>query len=293
MGQLEGKTAVVTGGSTGIGLATARRFAEEGATVYLTGRRKDVLDDAVTSIGRGAVGVPGDVSQPGDLDRLYETIAGDGRGVDVLFANAGVGEAAALAQVTEAHLDHLLGVNVKGTVFTVQKALPLLSDHASVILSASCWTGEGIEGFGVYSASKAALRSFARTWANELKGRGIRVNAVSAGTTDTPGLDGAPGRGRRTGESGQGRPGLADSLGAHRYCRRGGQRRPVPGLLAEQFRQCRGVVRGRGNHADLMSDAGVQDFRVSRGVTPNAFRYAVANEEWLAKPQAYATWAIE
>ncbi len=191
MGQLEGKTAVVTGGSTGIGLATARRFAEEGATVYLTGRRKDVLEDAVTSIGRGAVGVPGDVSQPGDLDRLYETIAGDGRGVDVLFANAGVGVPAALAQVTEAHLDHLLGVNIKGTVFTVQKALPLLSDHASVILSASCWTGEGIEGFGVYSASKAALRSFARTWANELKGRGIRVNAVSAGTTDTPGLDGA------------------------------------------------------------------------------------------------------
>jgi NAD(P)-dependent dehydrogenase (short-subunit alcohol dehydrogenase family) len=193
VGQLEGKTAVVTGGSTGIGFATARRFAAEGAVVYLTGRRKEELEAAVTSIGRGAVGVCGDVARPADLDRLYATIAGDGRRVDVLFANAGVGEAAPLAEVTEAHLDHMLGVNVKGTVFTVQKALPLMNDHGSVILSASCWTVEGTEGFGVYSATKTALRSFARTWANELKGRGIRVNAVSPGTTDTPGLDGAIG----------------------------------------------------------------------------------------------------
>jgi NAD(P)-dependent dehydrogenase (short-subunit alcohol dehydrogenase family) len=193
VGQLDGKTAVVTGGSTGIGLATARRFAEEGATVYVFARRKEELDAAVTSIGRGSVGVRGDVAEPEDLDRLYATIAGDGRRVDVLFANAGVGEAAPLAQITQTHLDFLLGVNVKGTVYTVQKALPLLTEHASVVLSASCWSIEGPEGFGVYSATKAALRSFTRTWANELKDRSIRVNAVSAGTTDTPGLNEAMG----------------------------------------------------------------------------------------------------
>jgi len=193
MGQLDSKTAVVTGGSTGIGLAAARRFAEEGAHVYLTGRRQEVLDAAVASIGRGATGVRGDVASPDDVDRLYERIAADDRRVDVLYANAGVGEAAPLAQVTEEHLDLLLGVNVKGTVFTVQKALPLMNDHASVILSASIWTVEGPEGFGVYTATKAAARSFARTWANELKGRGIRVNAISPGTIDTPGLDGAIG----------------------------------------------------------------------------------------------------
>lgn len=193
MGLLEGKTAVVTGASTGIGFAAARRFAAEGARVYLTGRRKAELDAAVTSLGQGAVGVRGDVSLPADLDQLYATIAGDGRRVDVLFANAGVGDPAPLAQVTEEHLDHILGVNIKGAVFTVQKALPLMNDHASVILSGSTWTVEGPEGFGVYSATKSAVRSFARTWANELKGRGIRVNAVSPGTIETPGLNEAVG----------------------------------------------------------------------------------------------------
>jgi NAD(P)-dependent dehydrogenase (short-subunit alcohol dehydrogenase family) len=191
VGLLEGKTAVVTGGSTGIGFAAARRFAAEGARVYLTGRRKEELDAAVTSLGQGVVGVRGDVSRPDDLDQLYATIAGDGRRVDVLFANAGVGEARPLAEVTEEHLDLLLGVHIKGAVFTVQKALPLMNDHASVILAGSIWTVEGPEGFGVYSATKAAIRSFARTWANELKGRGIRVNAVSPGTIETPGLNGA------------------------------------------------------------------------------------------------------
>ena len=196
MGLLEGKTAVVTGGSTGIGFAAARRFAAEGATVYLTGRRKEELDAAVTTLGPAVVGVRGDVSRPADLDTLYATIAGDGRRVDVLFANAGVGEPAPLAQITEDHLDHLLGVNIKGAVFTVQKALPLMNDHASVILAGSIWTVEGPEGFGVYSATKAAIRSFARTWANELKGRGIRVNAVSPGTIETPGLNKAIGGAR-------------------------------------------------------------------------------------------------
>jgi len=202
MGQLEGKTAVVTGGSSGIGLATARRFADEGAHVYLTGRRQELVDAAADSIGKNATGVHGDVAKSADMDRLYEQIAADGRGIDVLFANAGVAEAAPLAQITEEHLDLLLGVNVKGTVFSVQKALPLMNDHASVILMASIWTVEGPEGFGLYSATKAAARSFARTWANELKGRGIRVNALSPGTTDTPGLDGAIG-GADTEQGGQ------------------------------------------------------------------------------------------
>jgi NAD(P)-dependent dehydrogenase (short-subunit alcohol dehydrogenase family) len=193
MGQLEGKTAVVTGGSTGLGFASARRLAQEGAVVYLTGRRQKELDAAVAAIGRGAIAVQGDVARPADLDRLYEQISRDGRRVDVLFANAGVGQPAPLGQVTEDHLDYILGVNVKGAVFTVQKALPVLNDHASVILSGSIWTVEGPEGFGVYSATKAATRSFARTWANELKGRGIRVNAISPGTIDTPGLDAAIG----------------------------------------------------------------------------------------------------
>jgi len=193
MDQLDGKTAVVTGGSTGIGLSIARRFAEEGAKVYLTGRRQEALDKAVAEIGRGAVGVIGDVAQQSDLDRLYDRIAADGNRIDVLSANAGVGEMAALDQIDEPHLDRLLGVNFKGTVFTVQKALPLLNDHASVILTASIWSVEGPQGFGVYSATKAAIRSFARTWANELAGRGIRVNAVSPGTIETPGLASAVG----------------------------------------------------------------------------------------------------
>ncbi len=193
MGQLDGKTAVVTGGSEGIGFGAAQRFAGEGARVYLTGRRQDVLEKAVAEIGRGAVGVVGDVAKQADLDRLYDRIAADGNRVDVLFANAGVGAVVPLGQITEEHLDLLLGVNVKGTVFTLQKALPLLSDNASIILASSIWTEEGPEGFGVYSATKTAVRSFARTWANELKGRGIRVNAISPGTIATPGLSNAIG----------------------------------------------------------------------------------------------------
>jgi NAD(P)-dependent dehydrogenase (short-subunit alcohol dehydrogenase family) len=190
MGLLEGKTALVTGGSTGIGLASAVRLAAEGAHVFITGRRKTELDAAIEVIGSSATAVIGDISNPADLDRLYDTIRSRGRGLDVLFANAAVAEFATLEQATEQHFDTLFGINVRGTLFTVQKALPLLNDDASVILNGSTNVDVGAEAFGVYAATKAATRSFARTWANELKGRGIRVNTITPGPTDTPGLSG-------------------------------------------------------------------------------------------------------
>jgi NAD(P)-dependent dehydrogenase (short-subunit alcohol dehydrogenase family) len=190
MGQLDGKTAIVTGGTSGIGLATAERFAAEGAHVFITGRRQDALDAAVAKIGHNAVGVRGDVSDLADLDRLYAAVAQQKRRIDVLYANAGGGEFATLEQVTEKHFDQTFGVNTKGMLFTVQKALPLLNDGASVILQSSNAGTLGNASFGVYGASKAAVRSFARTWAAELKDRSIRVNAVSPGTIDTPGIDG-------------------------------------------------------------------------------------------------------
>jgi NAD(P)-dependent dehydrogenase (short-subunit alcohol dehydrogenase family) len=190
MGSLEGRTAIVTGGTTGIGLATAQRLAAEGAHVFVTGRRKAELDAAVERIGASATGVQSDVSDLADLDRLYAAVRQQGRRVDVLFANAGGGSFASLEQVTEEHFDQTFDTNVKGLVFTVQKALPLLNDGASVILTSSTAATSGDETFGVYAASKAAVRSFARTWANELKGRGIRVNAVSPGSIDTPGITG-------------------------------------------------------------------------------------------------------
>ncbi|MFD8334804.1 SDR family oxidoreductase [Streptomyces solisilvae] len=189
MGLLEGKTALVTGGSTGIGLAGAVRLAAEGAHVFITGRRKTELDAAVETIG-SATAVVGDIADLADLDRLYEAVRDRGQGLDVLFANASVAEFVPLEQITEEHFDTLFGINVRGTLFTVQKALPLLNDGASVILNGSTNVDVGDEAFGVYAASKAATRSFARTWANELKGRGIRVNAVTPGPTDTPGLSG-------------------------------------------------------------------------------------------------------
>jgi NAD(P)-dependent dehydrogenase (short-subunit alcohol dehydrogenase family) len=190
MGWLEGKTAIVTGGTTGIGLAAARRLAAEGAYVFVTGRRKAEMDAAVETIGANAIGVQSDVSDLADLDRLYAAVRQQGRRVDVLFANAGGGSFASLEQVTEDHFDQTFGINVRGMLFTVQKALPLLNDGASVILTASTAATSGAETFGVYAASKAAVRSFARTWANELKGRGIRVNAISPGSIDTPGITG-------------------------------------------------------------------------------------------------------
>ncbi|WP_129286383.1 SDR family oxidoreductase [Streptomyces sp. GZWMJZ-114] len=191
-GQLAGKTALVTGGSTGIGFASAKRLAEEGAHVFVTGRREAALDEAVAAIGPArATAVVGDVSRAADVDRLYAAVRARGRGLDVVFANAGTGAFATLEETTGEHLDAIFGTNVRGTVLTVRGALPLLNDGASVILNSSVRADDGVPAFGAYAASKAALRSFARTWANELKGRGVRVNAVSPGTIDTPGLDAA------------------------------------------------------------------------------------------------------
>ncbi|AHH99864.1 SDR family oxidoreductase [Kutzneria viridogrisea] len=189
MGQLEGKTAVITGGGTGIGLASAVRLAAEGAHVFITGRRKTELDAAVETIGSArATAVAGDISNLADLDRLYDAVRARGRGLDVVFANAATASLATLGQITEEQVDQTFGVNVRGTLFTVQKALPLLNDGASVILNASTAADNGTEAFSVFAASKAAVRSFARAWANELKGRGIRVNAISPGPIDTPGI---------------------------------------------------------------------------------------------------------
>ncbi|OQR61648.1 short-chain dehydrogenase [Streptomyces maremycinicus] len=190
MGQLDGKTVVVTGGTSGIGLASARRFREEGARVYITGRRKETLDKAIAEIGGDVIGVQADSASLADLDRLYTTVADHGDRIDVLFANAGGGEFATLEQVTEEHFDATFDTNVKGVLFTVQKALPLLNDGGSVLLTGSTAGGVGNEAFGVYGASKAAIRSFARTWANELRTRNVRVNAIAPGPITTPGLNG-------------------------------------------------------------------------------------------------------
>ncbi|QEH38767.1 Glucose 1-dehydrogenase 1 [Aquisphaera giovannonii] len=193
MGKLEGKVAVVTGGNSGIGLATAKRFAAEGAKVVVTGRRKEELDRAVAEIGRGAIGVQGDVSKLADLDRLYATVKEEHGRIDVLFANAGFGEFGKLGEVTEDQFDRQFDTNVKGLFFTVQKALPLFAEGGSIILNASIVSIKGIASFSVYSATKAAVRSFARTWTMDLKERKIRVNALSPGPIDTPGIDSVAG----------------------------------------------------------------------------------------------------
>ena len=190
MKRLEGKVAVVTGGNSGIGLATARRFAAEGAHVFITGRRQAELEAAVKQMGNQATGVQGDVANLKDLDSLYAEVRRRQGRIDILFANAGSAELGPLGAITEEHFDRIFGVNVKGLLFTVQKALPLFRDGGSIILNASIVASKGMEAFSVYSATKAAVRSFARTWTVDLKGRGIRVNAISPGPIDTPGFNG-------------------------------------------------------------------------------------------------------
>ena len=191
MKKLEGKVAVITGGNSGIGLATAERFVSEGAYVFINGRRQSELDAAVKKIGKSISGVQGDVSNLADLDRLYATVKEQKGRIDILFANAGVGELVPLGEISEAHFDKTFRINVKGVLFTVQKALPLFQDGGgSIILNASIASSKGAEALSVYSATKAAIRSFARTWTVELKHRKIRVNAISPGPIDTPGFNG-------------------------------------------------------------------------------------------------------
>jgi NAD(P)-dependent dehydrogenase (short-subunit alcohol dehydrogenase family) len=183
--RLKGKIAVITGGNSGIGLATAQRFVDEGAYVFITGRRQSELDAAVTQIGKNVTGVQGDVSNLADLDRLYDTVKQQKGRIDVLFANAGLWEFVPLGSITESHFDKIFGVNVKGLLFTVQKALPLFQDGGSIIMTGSGAGSKGLEASSVYSATKAAIRSFARSWTVDLKHRKIRVNAISPGPIDT------------------------------------------------------------------------------------------------------------
>jgi NAD(P)-dependent dehydrogenase (short-subunit alcohol dehydrogenase family) len=189
-GKLDNKVAVITGGNSGIGLATAKRFVAEGAYVFITGRRQAQLDAAVKEIGNNVTAVQGDVANLADLDRLYAAVKVKKGRIDILFANAGIGELVPLEEITESHFDKTFNTNVKGLLFSVQKALPLMPDGASIILNASIVASTGNPSFSVYSATKAAIRSFARNWILDLKERKIRVNAISPGPINTPGLDG-------------------------------------------------------------------------------------------------------
>ena len=195
MSKLEGRVAIVTGGNSGIGLATAKRLVADGAYVFITGRRKSELDAAVEQIGRNVTAVQGDVSKLADLDRLFATVKEVKGRIDIVFANAGIAEPAPLGDISEDLFDRTFGINVKGALFTVQKALPLLRDGASIILTSSVVGSKGFPNLSVYSATKAALRSFARTWTTDLRSRKIRVNVVSPGAIDTPGLRGTDGEG--------------------------------------------------------------------------------------------------
>src|ERR1700704_569865 len=187
--RLEKKVALITGGNSGIGLATAKQFVNEGAYVFITGRRKEELAAAVKEIGQNVTGVQGDVSNLDDLDRLFSQIKREKGKIDIVFANAGFAKIASLDKITEEHYDSIFDANVKGLLFTVQKALPLMPDGASIILNVSIVASKGLPDWSVYSATKAAVRSFARTWTTDLKERRIRVNAVSPGSIDTPGLN--------------------------------------------------------------------------------------------------------
>ena len=184
--KLEGKIAVITGGNSGIGLATAKRFVAEGALVFITGRRQKELDLAVSEIGKNVAGIQSDVSNLADIDKLYNIVKEQNGHLDILFANAGIAEFAPLGEISEEHFDKIFRINVKGLVFTVQKALPIFQDGGSIILNASISSSKGYEASSVYSATKAAVRSFARTWTVDLKHRKIRVNAISPGPIETP-----------------------------------------------------------------------------------------------------------
>ena len=188
IGRLEGKVALITGGNSGIGLAAAKRFVSEGAYVYITGRRQQQLDEAVLAIGNNVTAIAGDVSKLADLDRIYSVISAAHNHLDIVFANAGLGTFETLGNITEEGFNLAFSVNVKGTLFTVQKALPFLSKGGTVILTGSTTGSKGTASFSVYSATKAAVRNFARSWALDLKGSGIRVNVLSPGSTGTPGL---------------------------------------------------------------------------------------------------------
>ena len=189
MGKLEGKIALITGGNSGIGLATAKQFVDEGAYVFITGRRKPELAAAIKEIGENVTSVQGDVSNLDDLDRLFAQIKKEKNKLDIVFANAGVAKYAPFGEITEEHYDSIFNINVKGLLFTVQKALPLMPDGSSIILNASIVASKGLPSNSVYSATKAAVRSFARTWTTDLKNRRIRVNVVSPGPIETPGLN--------------------------------------------------------------------------------------------------------
>jgi NAD(P)-dependent dehydrogenase (short-subunit alcohol dehydrogenase family) len=190
MGKLEGKVAVVTGATSGLALASAKRFIQEGAYVFITGRRQQVLDAAVKQLGNNATGVRADSANLADLDHLFDVVKTKKGRIDVLFASAGMGEFQTIGSVTEEHFDKTFDLNVRGTLFTVQKALPLIKDGGAIILTGSVAGSKGIEAFGVYNASKAAIRSFARTWTVELKSRKIRVNVISPGPIETAALEG-------------------------------------------------------------------------------------------------------
>jgi NAD(P)-dependent dehydrogenase (short-subunit alcohol dehydrogenase family) len=184
--KLEGKIAVITGGNSGIGLATAKRFVSEGANVFIFGRRQNEIDRGVSEIGKNVIGIQGDVSNLADLDRLFDVVKDQKGHLDILFANAGIAQFAPLGEISEEHFDKIFRINVKGLLFTVQKALPILEDGGSIILNASIGSSKGVGESSVYSATKAAVRSFARTWTVDLKERKIRVNAISPGPIDTP-----------------------------------------------------------------------------------------------------------
>ena len=186
MGKLNGKVAVITGGSSGMALATAQLFVAEGAYVFITGRRKAALDEAVKLIGRNVTGIQADSANLNDLDRLFDTVKREKGKIDVLYASAGWGEVCKLGEITEEHFDKTFALNTRGTLFTVQKALPLFNDGGSIFMTGSVASVKGYPNFSVYSASKAALRAFARGWLNELKARNIRVNVLSPGPIATP-----------------------------------------------------------------------------------------------------------